>query len=286
MDALIGLAWPLNAELWLCCTEEQDPGSPCLKPDYRFTARSTQSDELALAPHFLTVLFGPEQQQALTAGLIAKLNVHGTELYMELAGRLDLGAAGTCFIPREFPEKFPHELGQAWGNMFLDCLGDDAEDVLCQASVEEDREIGRDPAYHSIAMFTCSGHQGNYPVAEMGKACFSEDMESSDRDGCGLVAATGSCEQVCVAGFCGINKPPVEGRGTTNVLYVYMGDPPKDNSDKNALKIALPIAIAVLMMVIAVVYFQVKKTAQGYQSPIHGRIRGFEGSPEEQRQRH
>ena len=268
MDALIGLAWPSNAELWLCCSEEYlsaDPtSSPCLEPDFRFAVGNTQEEELGLAPHFLTVLFVPEQQEVLTAALIAKFNTHGTKLHMELAGILDLGElAGTRFVPREFLEDFPYELGQAWGNLFLDCLGTDADHVLCQASVEADREIGRDPIYQQFAMFSCSNQDNNpedYPVEEMGKSCFSADMESNNQDGCGLVAAVGTCERVCVAGFCGVNQPPVEGRGTTNVLYIYMGEPPEDNEgDRLALKIALPIAAAVLLVLIAAVCFQAKK---------------------------
>jgi len=258
---LVGLAWPSQAEFHLCCSQPagKEATLACLDPDYAF---GVDDEPPALAPHFLTPAFGPEQQEVLTAALVSKFNVHGTQLAMEVAGRLDLGAAGLRFLPREDWDDFPHELGQAWGNMFLDCLGDDADHVLCQASVETDRAIGRNPDYHPYALFTCSGQHEDYPVKEMGKSCFSEDMDTNDKDGCGLVAAVGPCERVCVAGFCGINQPPIEGHGTTNVLYVYMGEASEqeDGSDMKATEVAL-IVVAVMLFVflIAAAYFQAKK---------------------------
>jgi hypothetical protein len=281
-DALIGLVWPFNTELWLCCTDEfltsnatttaaATAPPACNEPAHVFAARNTQEEAMGLAPHFLTgILFGPEQQQVLTAALIAKINTRGIKLRMELAGRFDLGAAGTRFWPREYRDDFPHAIGQAWGNMFLDCAGADADQAMCQASAEKDRDIGRDPANHHLAMFTCSSNGSDdnaflYPLADMGKSCFSDTMERNEEGGCGYVAAVGPCDRVCLAGFCGANQPPVEGRGTTNVVYVYMADPVEpavvedrngDKSDGNdddptsALKIALFVAMGLALLLV------------------------------------
>jgi len=49
-------------------------------------------------------------------------------------------------------------------------------------------------------------------------------MQTNIEDGCGFVAAVGPCDRVCVAGSCGVNEVPLEGHGTTNVLYVYLAD--------------------------------------------------------------
>jgi hypothetical protein len=63
-------------------------------------------------------------------------------------------------------------------------------------------------------MFTCSGGS-TYPTRESGKACFSKDMATNEEDGCGFVASAGTCDRVCESGFCGVNDPPLEHRGTT-----------------------------------------------------------------------
>ena len=157
--------------------------------------------------------------------------------------------AGTRFFAGKVPE-FDYYLGNAWGNAFLDCDGDDRDDVLCQASVENDRIIGRDPQFFGIPMFTCSG-ESDYPTRESGKACFSKDMETNEADGCGFIASVGPCSRVCVGGFCGVNDPPLEHRGTTNVLYVYMkkfeGTEQSDTGTSTNLIIAIVITIAVLI---------------------------------------
>lgn len=253
-SVLIDLAWPSNAEFWLCCSEPAgaSASSACLKPDHVFSSVPEVEglEPLEFAPHFLTGMFETGQQEALTAALIAKFNVHGKTLLMDLTGRFDLGPAGTRFIGGKIPG-FDHYLGNAWGNMFLDCNGVDKNNVICKASMEEDRTLGRDPEFYNLPMFTCSG-QSEYPTLESGKACFSKDMETNKEDGCGWVAAAGPCNQVCVGGFCGANDPPIEERGTTNVLYIYMQDYHAEDENNGindgeddgslALKIALPLA--------------------------------------------
>jgi hypothetical protein len=253
---LVELAWPENAEFWLCCSEPagSDATSACASPDYIFSSKRSNNNQeyepLVLAPHFLTEKFESGQQEALTAALIAKLNTQGRHLVMDLTGHVDWGEAGTQFISGKNPS-FPNYLGNAWGNMFLDCSGRDTDHVLCQASKEEDRVLGRNSLFHGIPMFTCSG-QSNYPTKESGKACFSKDMEANEQDGCGLVAAVGPCDEVCLGGFCGVNVPPLEGRGTENVLYVYMGDFPSTESKAPnwGLWIVLPVLSFILVTLI------------------------------------
>ena len=31
----------------------------------------------------------------------------------------------------------------------------------------------------------------------------------------------GKCSELCLAGICSVDNPPIEGRGTNNVIYVY-----------------------------------------------------------------
>jgi hypothetical protein len=144
-------------------------------------------------------------------------------------------------------EGFDYHLGNAWGNAFLDCFGDDQDHVLCQASKEEDRTLGRASQFYGVPMFSCSG----YPTRASGKSCFSSDMAENKRDGCGLVAAVGPCDRVCVGGLCGVNDPPLEDRGTTNVLYVYVKEYDDGTEDENqtskVLKIVLPIVFAIVV---------------------------------------
>lgn len=153
---------------------------------------------------------------------------------MALVGHWDLGKAGIRNEPLEDPDIFPYEVGAAWGNLFLDCeiRGSDEEHVLCEASNEIDRELERDEDYQKYAAFTCAGASvtdETYPIHEMGKSCFSEDQETNDDHDCPFFAATGPCVNVCQKDgdmtFCGVNKPPVEGRGTTNVVWVYLPEP-------------------------------------------------------------
>lgn len=157
LATLINLAWPKGAALNLCCQTE----CSSKKPDFVFRTREDEGP-IALAPHFLTAAFGSEQQEILTAALIAKINTLGKPMLMELVGSLDLGVTGTRFCPRKYFDEFPYQLGQAWGNKFLDCNpqgGKDAGHVLCQASTEQDRKIGRAEDYWAYAMFTCAGNQ-------------------------------------------------------------------------------------------------------------------------------
>jgi len=224
---LIELGWPRNAKLHVCCAEPAgaSAASPCLDPDFVFTSDTPELngfEELAFAPHFLTEKFEAGQQEALTAALIAKFNTQGKHLVMDLTGRFDLGAAGQRFIAGRKPG-FGTYLGNSWGNAFLDCAGEDKDNVLCKASTEEERDIGRDPKYFNLPMFTCSSNN-DYPTFESGKACFSKNMQTNIEDGCDFVAAAGPCDHVCVAGFCGVNEVPLEDHGTTNVLYVYLAD--------------------------------------------------------------
>jgi hypothetical protein len=251
-SVLVDLAWPTNAEFWLCCSElaGTNATSHCLEPDFIFSSKPQLEgiDALAIAPHFLTAKFESGQQEALTAALIAKLNVLGKPLMMDLTYRFDLGPAGTRLMGGRYPG-FDFYLGNAWGNMFLDCSNADKDNVLCEASTEVDRAIGRDPLYYGLPMFTCDGQSG-YPTTESGKSCFSKDMKTNILDGCDFVSAVGPCNQVCVGGFCGVNDPPIEGRGTTNVLYIYMSEysttmEDEDESVSNlGLKIALPLVAA------------------------------------------
>jgi hypothetical protein len=164
---------------------------------------------------------------------------------------------------------FDYYLGSSWGNAFLDCYGPDADHALCEASREEDRSVGRDADFFGLPLFACNGGSG-YPTRESGKACFSEDMATNERDGCGMVASVGTCDRVCVAGFCGANDPPLESRGTTNVLSIYMREykgeddfrkpaqqqqqQQQQTSDATeALKIALPILVALVLAFVAFV---------------------------------
>jgi hypothetical protein len=111
-------------------------------------------------------------------------------------------------------------------------------------------------------MFTCSGGS-DYPTRESGKACFSKDMETNEEDGCGMVASVGLCDRVCVAGFCGVNDPPLEYRGSTNVLYVYLKeyDDDKQQSDSElVLKILIPILAFVLMTLVTLILVKKRMT--------------------------
>ena len=247
---LVELAWPHNAKFRLCCSELAGSNATlaCLAPDYIFPQGDNDFEPLVLAPHFLTEKFESGQQEALTAALIAKLNVRGIHLVMDLTGHFDLGLGGTRFIAGKNPN-FGNYLGNAWCNMFLDCFGDDADHVLCQALTEGDRMLGRNPQFYNLPMFTCMG-QSDYPTFESGKACFGKDMAMNMQDGCGFVAAVGPCDEVCVGGFCGVNKPPLEGHGSTNVIYIYMSDYPNNKDKTLGLKIALPILAFILVSII------------------------------------
>ena len=275
-SVLVDLAWPPNAEFRLCCSELAGTSatSPCLEPDYVFSSQPQVAglEPLILAPHFLTQQFESGQQEALTAALIAKFNVLGQTLIMDLTGRFDLGAAGTRFIAGKEPG-FDYYLGNAWGNMFLDCSKEDKDHVLCQASTEGDRDIGRDADYYELPMFTCDGQSG-YPTTESGKACFSPDMETNIRDGCDWVSAVGPCNQVCVGGFCGVNDPPLEHRGTTNVLYIYMREyatTPEDESTTGhlGLKIALPLVLVLAIGAMIYAVRKMKKTKNATKDENH-----------------
>ena len=146
-SVLVGLSWPPNAEFRLCCSElaGMSAAFPCLEPDFIFSSKPHVEglQPPIFAPHFLTEMFEAGQQEALTAALIAKFNVLGKTLLMDLTGRFDLGPAGTRFIGGKEPG-FDYYLGNAWGNMFLDCSNKDKNNVLCEASTEGDRDIGRD----------------------------------------------------------------------------------------------------------------------------------------------
>jgi cytoskeletal protein RodZ len=52
----------------------------------------------------------------------------------------------------------------------------------------------------------------------------------------------------CVGRLCGANIPPKEGRGTTNVLSVYLDDYPQDDSEE-----LLPILLGVFVPLLALV---------------------------------
>lgn len=113
-------------------------------------------------------------------------------------------------------------------------------------------------------MFTCSG-ESDYPTRESGKACFSKDMETNEADGCGFVASVGPCSRVCVGGFCGANDPPLEYRGTTNVLYVYLKEyEGTDRGDgrtgtKFFLWIAIPFEVLIVVALWVWVIWKHKK---------------------------
>lgn len=93
-SALIDLAWPVHAELWVCCAMSAGANATdaCEAPDRQFRNRN-DAMPMVLAPHFLTEQFERGQQEALTAGLIAHALPHlgKSALEMELRGRLDLG---------------------------------------------------------------------------------------------------------------------------------------------------------------------------------------------------
>jgi hypothetical protein len=247
--------------LHVCCKEPAgvDASTSCDEPDYIFASTYFEHGgeslhPLGFAPHFLTSQFGGGQQELLTAGLITKFNVHGQKLNMELTGVWDLGDAGTRFEPRETPDEFPHYLGAAWGNMFLDCDGEDADNVMCEASMEKDRSIGRNPVFFGTPMFSCSGEQDNglFPIHESGKSCFSEDMETAEANGCSLIAAAGPCDEVCVSGLCGVNNPPIENRVTRNVIHVYLSDYTKKRAQQG--RTLDPAVIAVISVLSTVLF--------------------------------
>ena len=230
-DALVSLAWPGNVQLWLCC---EDPAgadtsiiSVCEDPSF---VLPREPSTLGIAPHFLTGHFGQGQQEALTAAFVSKINIAGDFRSVDISGRFDLGAAGTKLITRENPEEYTHKLGRSWGNMFLDCDETDNADAICQASLELDRQIGRDNIYHSLPFFSCSDDITKITD----KTCFGEDMITNTANGCGTVAAVGDCDDVCVGNFCGVNDPPVDGRGSTNVLYVHVQDHPDDEDEDDS----------------------------------------------------
>ena len=108
--------------------------------------------------------------------------------------------------------------------MFLDCDEADDAEAMCQASLELDRQIERDNIYHSLPFFSCSDDLTKITD----KICFSEDMNTNTANGCGMVAAVGDCDNVCVGSFCGVNDPPIDGRGSANVLYVHVQVHPDD----------------------------------------------------------
>jgi hypothetical protein len=154
---------------------------------------------------------------------------------------------------RFFAENLPGfdtHVGNAWGNAFLDCNGNDQNDILCQASNEGDRFIGRASPFFGLPMFTCSG-DGRYSTRASGMSCFSSDMEQNERDGCGWVAAVGSCDRVCVGGFCGVHVPPLEYRGSTNVLYVYVK---KYDNERITEGFVWKTVVSVLLVLILLAY--------------------------------
>lgn len=219
--ALISLAWPGNAQLWLCCKDPvgADSSVTCEDPSFVLPREHV---ELGIAPHFLTGHFGQGQQEALTAAFVSKINTADDFQFVDISGRFDLGAAGTKLITREEPEEYTHKLGRSFGNMFLDCDDADSAEAMCQASLELDRHIGRDDVYLVHPLFSCSDNLTK--IAD--KTCFSEDMNTNTANGCGMVAAVGDCNDVCVGGFCGVNNPPIDGRGITNVIYVHIQEHP------------------------------------------------------------
>ena len=89
-------------------------------------------------------------------------------------------------------------------------------------------------------------------------------MATNIAQGCDFVASTGGCDTVCVGNFCGVNEPPKEGRGSSNVLFVYMSDHSdeestvekvNDDACRLAWKIALPAEILVALVVAAALKF-------------------------------
>jgi preprotein translocase subunit SecG len=149
-------------------------------------------------------------------------------------------------VSREDPDVYHYELGQSWGNVFLICHGPDEDNPLCQASMETDQFLGREEQYHPFPMFSCT-MESLYPTKVSGKSCYSKDMETNIADGCGNVANVGECDRKCVGGLCGVYDPPVEGQGTTNVLYVYMAKYLTNGASRMALAIILPIVAAVFV---------------------------------------
>ena len=98
-STLIQLAWPTNAELWICCNDPAGINAvmPCTTPDYKFNSYEVGFPSPIFAPHFLTEKFERGQQEALTAALIAKFNTVGQHVLMDLHGRFDLGM-GMYFV--------------------------------------------------------------------------------------------------------------------------------------------------------------------------------------------
>jgi hypothetical protein len=230
--ALVDFAWPDTARLLVCCLEDagKETSNACDRPSYVFGSRAEEVNNqqvppLTIAPHFLTSDFDETQQEMLTAAFIAMLNVKGAHVAMELTGIWDLGPAGTRFAPRQNSGVYKHELGAAWGNMFLDCNDRDRDHHMCKDSYDG-IVLGRDPIYRGVPMFTCSGDQndGLFPLHEWGKSCFSQGMDTASAHGCGFVVAVGACNVVCLLGHCGFSRPPREDRVTTNVIQVYLSD--------------------------------------------------------------
>ena len=231
-DALISLAWPGNVQLWLCCEDPVGADSSIITcEDPSFVLPREPAKHLGIAPHFLTGHFGQGQQEALAAAFVSKINITpGDFRSVDISGRFDLGVAGTKLITRENPEEYTRKLGRSWGNMFLDCDESDNAEAICQASLELDRKIGRDKIYHSLPFFSCSDDLTK--INDKRKTCFREDMNTNTANGCGMVAAVGDCDNVCIGSFSGVNDPPIDGRGSANVLYVHVQDHPdvKDGS--------------------------------------------------------
>ena len=131
-------------------------------------------------------------------------------------------------------------------------------------------------------MFTCDGQSG-YPTTESGKSCFSKDMATNVLDGCDWVSAVGPCNQVCVGGFCGVNDPPLEYRGTTNVLYIYMSEysTTKDGSNGSlGLKIALPLVSFLAVCAVVLAVLKVKKAKNATTAGNHEYVKEAESTNE------
>jgi hypothetical protein len=235
LSTLIDLAWPTSAKLNICCNA---PAAiqECTSPDYAMQSITLQTNgefypPPVFAPHFLTPGFEEGQQQVLTAGFIMQLRVpHTKMLTVEVSGVWDLGLAGTRFHPRDRPDIYSHELGATFGNMFLDCYGNDGLDLrntLCQASLEIEHHIGRDALFHGIPLFTCHGGETNENSTNIDgymQSCFAQDMKTAKEQGCGYVAAIGACDDFCLEGYCGANKPPQYNKVVQNVIYVHVSD--------------------------------------------------------------
>ncbi|KAG7362067.1 hypothetical protein IV203_025733 [Nitzschia inconspicua] len=231
-ETLINMAWPDTTRLLVCCSQEtgKDTTETCDKPDYVFGSRAKQVNgesvsPLTLAPHFLTSAFEDRQQEMLTAAFIAStLSFNGESVAVGLSGIWDLGPAGTRFVPRDMPDVYTHELGAAWGNMFLDCASRDKDHFMCQDAIEQFDVDGLDPMHHGVPMFTCSDSKvdGTSSLEGWGNSCFTQDSESTDDNGCGFVRAVGRCSEVCFLGHCGMSRPPREGRVLENVIQVYL----------------------------------------------------------------